>query len=51
MLGHASGTVTGRYVHRTDAVLIAAASRVAARIDAAMRGEAGEVVPFVASRR
>jgi site-specific recombinase XerD len=46
MLGHASGTVTSRYIHHLDAVLIAAASRVAARIDAAMGGDAGEVVPF-----
>jgi integrase len=44
MLGHAAGSVTGRYVHRLDSVLIAAASRVAARIDAAMYGGAGEVL-------
>ncbi len=38
MLGHKSGTVTGRYIHIVDTVLIAAASRVAARIDAMMAG-------------
>ena len=38
MLGHKSGTVTGRYVHIVDSVLIAAASRVAASIDAMMAG-------------
>ena len=32
LLGHASGTVTGRYTHILDAVLIAAADRVAATI-------------------
>jgi len=51
MLGHAAGSVTGRYIHHLDSVLIAAASRVAARVDAAMRGESGEVVPFAVSLR
>jgi integrase len=46
MLGHAAGSVTGRYVHHLDAVLIAAASRVSARIDAEMTGDAGEVLSF-----
>ena len=32
MLGHAAGTVTGRYTHHLDAVLIAAADKVAAEI-------------------
>lgn len=36
MLGHAGGTVTSRYVHHLDAVLVAAADRVAAEIDGAM---------------
>ena len=44
MLGHAAGSVTGRYVHRLDSVLVAAASRVAACIAAAMHGGAGEVL-------
>ncbi len=46
MLGHASGSVTSRYIHHLDSVLIAAASRVAARIDAPMAGESGEIVAF-----
>lgn len=32
MIGHAAGTVTGRYTHHLDAVLIAAADKVAAEI-------------------
>jgi integrase len=44
MLGHAAGSVTGRYVHIVDTVLIAAASRVAARVGAMMT--AGEVLAF-----
>ena len=36
MIGHSSGTVTGRYVHHLDAVLIAAADKVAGKIAAAM---------------
>lgn len=32
LLGHAAGSVTGRYVHHLDSVLIAAADRVAAEI-------------------
>jgi integrase len=39
MLGHAAGTVTGRYVHHLDAVLIAAADKVAAAIAAQMARE------------
>ncbi len=46
MLGHAGGSVTSRYIHHLDSVLVAAASRVAARIDAAMAGDAGEVLAF-----
>jgi len=36
LLGHAAGSVTGRYVHHLDAVLIAAADRVAGEIAAAI---------------
>ncbi|MBI0435432.1 site-specific integrase [Roseomonas sp. KE0001] len=39
MIGHSSGTMTGRYVHHLDAVLVAAADRVAGRIADAMRGQ------------
>ena len=48
ILGHAAGNVTGRYVHHLNSVLVAAADRVAARVDAAMGGEAGDVVRFKA---
>jgi site-specific recombinase XerD len=37
LLGHAAGSVTSRYVHRLDSVLIAAADRVAEKIEAYMR--------------
>lgn len=40
MIGHAKNTVTSKYVHRLDEVLVGAADRVAGEIDAAMR--AGE---------
>jgi integrase len=36
LLGHAAGTVTSRYTHILDTVLIAAADRVAAQIQACM---------------
>ena len=39
LLGHASGTVTGRYTHVLDTVLIAAADRVAQAVLAYMTGE------------
>ena len=45
MLGHAGAGVTSQYIHHLDLVLIAAASRTAARIDATMSG-AGEIVEF-----
>ncbi|QTI79028.1 integrase arm-type DNA-binding domain-containing protein [Roseomonas marmotae] len=45
MIGHSSGTITGRYVHHLDAVLIAAADRVAAEIRRQMAGEAGASEP------
>ena len=37
MIGHTIGSVTGRYTHHLDGVLIAAADRVAGEIDAAMK--------------
>ncbi|WP_428492539.1 tyrosine-type recombinase/integrase [Rhodopila sp.] len=45
LLGHASGTVTSRYTHILDTVLIAAADRVAAQIRACMVGTASGVRP------
>lgn len=41
MLGHASGSVTGRYTHLLDRVLIAAADQVSTQIAAALDGDAG----------
>lgn len=38
MLGHAGHGVTSRYIHHLDAVLIAAADRVAMQIAGAMSG-------------
>lgn len=38
MLGHSTHTTTGRYTHHLDAVLIAAADRVACEIKAKMKG-------------
>ena len=43
LLGHASGTVTGRYTHVLDAVLIAAADHVAATVQGYMTGRCSRV--------
>ncbi len=40
LLGHASGTMTGRYIHHLDLALIAAADAVCARIASALDGSA-----------
>ena len=48
MLGHSTATVTSRYTHHLDAVLIAAADRVSRAIDAAMAGTKGMVVDLYA---
>jgi len=42
LLGHASGTVTGRYTHVLDTVLIAAADHVAATVQSYMSGDGVE---------
>ncbi|HWX46504.1 MAG TPA: tyrosine-type recombinase/integrase [Roseomonas sp.] len=39
MIGHSSGTVTGRYVHPLDAVLVGAVDRVAQEVRRQMAGE------------
>lgn len=44
MLGHAAGSVTGRYVHHLDSVLIAAADKVARAVHGYMTGRVGKVV-------
>jgi integrase len=47
LIGHARRGVTERhYVRRPDAVLIAAADRVAAQIQAAMKGNGAKIVPI-----
>jgi integrase len=48
LLGHATNSTTGRYIHHLDAALIAAADNVSAHIAAAMRGRrtTAEVVPL-----
>lgn len=44
LLGHAGGTVTSRYVHRLDSVLVATANKVCGEVYRQMTGEAGNVV-------
>jgi integrase len=47
LLGHRIGTVTARYAHTADAVLIAAADRVASAIARKLAGGSpAEVVPL-----
>lgn len=43
MLGHSAGTVTGRYIHHLDSVLIAAANKVARAIHGMMAGTSGKI--------
>jgi integrase len=53
MLGHAVGTMTSRYVHKLDAVLVAAANKVAAEVYRLMTDRSATVVdmPRPLSRR
>jgi integrase len=44
MLGHAAGSVTSRYVHHLDSVLIAAADKVARAVEGYMTGVEAKVV-------
>lgn len=44
MIGHSSGTITGRYVHHLDAVLIAAADRVAGEIQRQMENPSRDLL-------
>jgi integrase len=46
LLGHSVGTVTSRYVHRLDSVLVAAADKVASEIFRQMTGATADVLPF-----
>lgn len=53
LLGHAGHTVTSKYSHRLDAVLVAAANKVAGEVERQMTGRTAEVVelPGVARSR
>jgi integrase len=48
MLGHSSGTVTGRYIHHVDSALVATADRVSGQISALLEGKMTDanVVPL-----
>ncbi|MCH8683874.1 tyrosine-type recombinase/integrase [Pedomonas mirosovicensis] len=46
LLGHSAGSVTSRYVHHLDSVLIAAADKVARTIHSMMTKAEGKVVPL-----
>lgn len=51
MLGHAAGSVTSRYVHHLDSVLIAAADKVARTIHGMMTVAEGKVVQLPNRKR
>lgn len=44
MLGHAGGTMTSKYVHRLDSVLVAAANKVCGEVYRQMTGATGKVL-------
>jgi integrase len=44
LIGHAGGTVTSKYVHRLDAVMIAAANKVCGEIYRQMTGKIGKLL-------
>ncbi|WP_274626542.1 tyrosine-type recombinase/integrase [Arvimicrobium flavum] len=44
LIGHAGDTVTSRYVHRLDAVLVAAANKVCGEVYRQMTGASGKVL-------
>jgi integrase len=44
LIGHSGGTVTSKYVHRLDSVLVAAANKVSGEIYRQMTGEVGKVL-------
>ena len=51
MLGHSRGTMTSRYVHVVDAILLAAADRVSGAIAHAMSGKSAATVTRLSDRR
>lgn len=50
LLGHRQAATTQRYAHLSDNPLRAAANRISGRVDAALKGRSGEVVPLRADR-
>lgn len=50
LLGHSAGSVTSRYIHRLDTVLVAAADKVARTIHGHMTGATGKVVQMPGRR-
>jgi integrase len=44
LLGHTAGTVTSRYVHRLDSVLVAAANKVSGEVYRQMTGASAKVL-------
>lgn len=51
LLGHTVGTMTSRYVHRLDTVLVAAADKVAAEVHRQMTGKSANVTQFPGKAR
>jgi integrase len=51
LLGHATHTMTGRYIHHVDAALLAAADVVSSRIAAALDGHSAETKVVTLSRQ
>jgi integrase len=51
LLGHSVASVTGRYIHHVDSALVAAAGRVSAQINAAMRDDLETTVVDFEERR
>lgn len=51
MIGHKAGSVTSRYVHHLDSVLVAAADKVARSVHAQMTGAEGKVVKLPTRKR
>jgi integrase len=44
LIGHSGGTVTSRYIHRLDSVLVAAANKVSGEVYRQMTGEVGKLL-------
>jgi len=44
LLGHSAGSITGRYIHRLDSTLVAAANKVAGEVWRQMTGKGGKVI-------